>query len=455
MICDITEKLGTTIPASLTSAPKSENGSRPSLPDLALNEAGRIEALVKTVTLNRYIRQTPEPPQRRFLALLDDEALYGGAAGGGKSSALLMAALQYIHVPDYSAIIFRRTYQDLSLPGALIDRAHAWLDETDARWVERLKTWVFPSGATMAFGYLEHLQDRLRYQGAEFQFVGFDELTQFEELSYRYLFSRLRRLEGSPVPIRMRAASNPGGIGHDWVRARFIDGACAFVPARLTDNPHLDGEEYRKTLNRLDPVTRQQLLDGNWEARELGKLFRRNWFSIVERTDVPVGAVFVRFWDMAATDAEAGRDPDWTAGELWAMHEGRYWVVDVERFQASPAETERRVRATAQRDGYAVAVRMEQEPGSSGKIAIDHYARYILPGYDFKGVRSTGDKVERARPMSAAAEQGNIRLVRGGWVSDFLDEYEIFPAPGVHDDQVDGGSGALSELQSVGECFVA
>ena len=71
------------------------------------------------------------------------EAFYGGAAGGGKSIALLMAALQYVDVPGYAAIIFRRSYADLSLPGALMDRAHEWLGSTDAVWHEQIKTWVF------------------------------------------------------------------------------------------------------------------------------------------------------------------------------------------------------------------------------------------------------------------------------------------------------------------------
>ena len=105
-----------------------------------------------------------------------------------------MAALQYVEVPEYAAILFRQSYADLSLPGALMDRAHGWLFQTDARWGDLKKTWIFPSGATLSFGYLENENDKYRYQSAEFQFVGFDELTQFTESQYTYLHSRLRRL---------------------------------------------------------------------------------------------------------------------------------------------------------------------------------------------------------------------------------------------------------------------
>ena len=193
-----------------------------------------------------------------------------------------MAALKYVAVPGYRALLFRRTFADLNLPGALMDRARDWLGGTAARWNAHGHVWSFPSGATLTFGYLETENDKYRYQSSELQYIGFDELTQFGESQYLYLFSRLRRLAGSEVPLRMRSASNPGGLGHEWVRARFIDTEPAdgrlFIPARLADNPHLDGELYRENLSELDAVTRAQLLEGDWQVRPEGALFKRDWF---------------------------------------------------------------------------------------------------------------------------------------------------------------------------------
>lgn len=228
-----------------------------------------------------YWAHEPTVPQTVFLLHECREALFGGAAGGGKSDALLMAALQHVHEPGYAAILFRKTYADLARPGALMDRARSWLQGTDATWNEQKKTWRFPSGATLSFGYCETPADVYAYQGAEFQFVGFDELTQFDERAYLYLFSRLRRLQGSAVPLRVRAASNPGGQGHNWVRQRFlIEGPSAgrvFVPAKLEDNPHLDREEYAKSLAELDPITRAQLLEGDWSARDTDNALVPEW----------------------------------------------------------------------------------------------------------------------------------------------------------------------------------
>jgi len=197
------------------------------------------------------------------------EVLFGGAAGGGKSDAMLMAALQYVAVPDYSALILRRTYPQLSQEGGLIPRAHEWLSGTGAVWNEQKKSWTFPSGAVLAFGHLQYENTKYDYQSGEYQFIGFEELTQFTKTQYTYLHSRTRRLEGSPVPIRVFSTSNPGGIGHKWVKARFIDTIVPgrlFIQSRLDDNPSLDATEYERSLDNLSDIERAQLRDGDWQV---------------------------------------------------------------------------------------------------------------------------------------------------------------------------------------------
>lgn len=222
--------------------------------------------------LARYCPHNPTERQAAFLLLDCQEAFYGGAAGGGKSDALLMAALQYVDRPGYAALILRRTFKQLGLPGAIMARAKQWLlGRSGVHWNDDEKTFSFAGGGTLTFGYLENENDVYRYQGPEFQFVGFDELTQFAESQYRYLFSRTRRLVEAGVPVRMRSASNPGGVGHAWVKKRFIDArkpGVVFIPAKLDDNPHLDRAEYVQSLSELDETLQAQLLDGDWGAFE-------------------------------------------------------------------------------------------------------------------------------------------------------------------------------------------
>jgi predicted phage terminase large subunit-like protein len=402
--------------------------------------------------LSKYIPHAPTDHQQAFLLLEDLEALYGGAAGGGKSDALLMAALEHVHVPGYAALLFRRTYKDLALPEALMDRADQWLRGQDAQWNGLEKRWEFPAGSTLSFGYLEHEADKFRYQGAAFQFIGFDELTQFTESQYRYLFSRLRRLKGSEVPLRMRAASNPGGEGHEWVRARFIDGGRAegrvFIPAKLDDNPHVDRVEYERSLAQLDPVTREQLRNGNWDVRAQGPLFDRAWFKISD--EAPSGCRWVRYWDLAATEAKPGKDPDFTAGAKLGMKDGIYYLADMRRTRARPGDVEELVAQTADADGKSVSIWIEQEPGSSGVNTIDHYQRHVLRGRYAQGHKKTGNKTTYARPVSSATQAGNFYIMRGAWNAEFLDEVHAFPTPGVHDDQVDATSGAFEKVNNGG-----
>jgi len=337
-----------------------------------------------------------------------------------------------------------------------MDRAKEWLGgKAGVKWNEQEHAFTFPSGAKLTFGYLDADDDKYRYQSAEFQFIGFDELTQFTESQYRYLLSRLRRLKGSNVPLRVRSATNPGGVGHEWVKQRFlIEGASQgrfFVPARLDDNPSLDAENYRKSLAQLDSVTRQQLLNGDWDAQASGGKFKREWFNgkFIDAKDVPKGTLRVRRWDLASTLPTKGKDPDYTAGVLATVKDGRFYILDVVHIRGTPQQTEKVVGETAESDGKEVVVKMEQEGGSSGKIATDYYARTVLFGYSFLAERSTGDKETRANPVSAVAENGNMYVVRGSWTTEYIDELVAFPF-GSHDDMVDATSGVFSDLCGAG-----
>ena len=397
--------------------------------------------------------------QQVFLRCNALEALFGGAAGGGKSSALLMAALQYVDVPGYSAGLFRRTFADLSLPGALMDRLREWVAPIpEVHWNASTYTATFPSGARITFGYLNNRDDYLRYKGAEYQFIGMDEVTEIRESDYRYLFSRLRRPASGPlsqVPLRMRAASNPAP---NWVRQRFIvegkDAGRIFVPSSLTDNPGVDADSYRQALAALDPVERKRLEFGDWWATSLGSIFQREQFVLIDPEELPPitrDTRAVRFWDLAATEPSATYpDPDWTVGALMLMIDGIAYLLDIKRARVRPEKVEALIARTAEEDGQAVAIRMEQEPGSAGKAVIDQYARFTLQGKDFMGVRSSGDKLTRARPFAAAVANGNVRVVRSSWLSDWLDEICSFPEAADHDDQVDACTGAFNFLAGLG-----
>lgn len=418
----------------------------------------------------RYSPLFPTPKQAAFLALPHREAFYGGAAGPGKSTALLMAALQYVDVPGYAALLLRRTFPQLKQPGALMDIADRWLGPTDAIYSSMDHKWTFPSGAVLQFGYLEHERDVEQYQSAEFHYMGFDELTQFSERQYRYVMgSRMRRpkesnygrspdgMSLSGVPIRVRGASNPGNRGHDWVKRRFVDtdtrGGRIFIRGLLEDNPHLDTKEYEEGLAELSLTDRRRLRQGDWEVKHEGNLFKRDWFRILSPAEIPDCDEWVRTWDAAASEpTDEYPDPDYTVGLLAGRRSDGLGIVvsEIVRFRESAGQVETVILETAYEvDGPVVAIRGEQEPGSSGKkVAEDYEAK--LDGFDVEFSRDTGNKLTRAKPAASMAERGRIYLVAGPWLDDFLDEVASFTGtPGDdHDDQVDTLSLAVEYFRS-------
>lgn len=230
---------------------------------------------------------SPNPgPQTDALASSETDLLYGGQAGGGKSVFLVVDPLRYAHRPKHRAIILRRTLKELR---QLIDLSRDYYKKAfpAARYKEAEKVWVFPSGAKIEFNYLEKEADVYQYQGQDFSWIGFDELTQLPtEFAWNYLASRLRTTDQEIEPC-MRATANPGNVGNEWVKKRYISPAPPnttfvfghdrwgnpmtrkFVPSRLQDNPYLwkDGK-YEAMLSSLPEVQRRQLLEGDWDVFE-------------------------------------------------------------------------------------------------------------------------------------------------------------------------------------------
>lgn len=423
-----------------------------------------------TPKMTKYIPHVPTAKQTAFMLLDNKEAFYGGAAGGGKSDCLLMCGLQYVDVKGFAGIIFRKNYSDLVKPGALIDRSKEWLSRfPEVRWVEKEKKFEFLEKygthtdvkSILQFGYLETDNDRFNYQGGEYQYVGFDELTHMSEICYKYLFSRMRRLKGVDIPLRVRGASNPPDDDQgQWVYDRFVNPekkrkGTIFISAGLDDNPYLDKESYVESLEELDPVTKARLKDGLWTVVRKGNMFKEEWFEVVDAP--PVNRRRVRFWDMASTkDPKKQRknhDPDYTAGVLLSEAGGIYYIEDIIRVRKRPADTNALQKSTAKSDGYKTAIYEEQEPGSSGDTAIDMKARDLFVGYNYRGVRSSGSKILRAQGASAAAERGHIKIVRGCRNIDaFIAEATSFPG-GLHDDMVDGLSGAFQALAAMPKVY--
>ncbi len=217
--------------------------------------------------------------------------------------------------------------------------------------------------------------------------------------------------------------------------------------ARTKENPFAPPDFYETLLAQYTSKFAMQELEGRFVSLA-GALMQRDWFRISSDVNGAPYEGCLRYWDMAASEPEENKDPDYTAGALVALRAGVWYILDVQRFRHSPMTTEELIRATAERDGVDVPIRMEREGGASGKIAIDHYARHVLVGYSFDEDVPGKSKALRAQPLAAAAERRNVVLKYADWNKAFLDEVESFPSEGVHDDMVDSVAGAINCLAS-------
>jgi predicted phage terminase large subunit-like protein len=433
----------------------------------------------------------PQPgPQEKFLAGKANIILYGGAAGGGKTYGLLLDPIRYVHNPQFGAVIFRRTSVQLKNEGSIWDTSETLYPLLGAKGFRHSLEWRFPSGAKIKMSHMEHDKNRFDWKGAQIPWIGWEEVTEFSEKQFWYLFSRTRSTSG--VPGQMRGTCNPdpdsfiarlvewwidpktgygiaarSGVIRWFIRlgdeikwgdtreeliaqhgADFEPKSLTFIMSNVYDNKILlqNDPNYLATLKSLPLVDREQLLKGNWLIRPAaGLVFKRSYFEIVDAAPAEVSGR-VRYWDRAATPITPSTpDPDATVGvKMSRDRAGIFYIEHVEKMFASAYQVDKAMLNMAEQDGKACQVAYMQDPGSAGKGEAEATAR-MLAGYIFHYAVATGDKVVRAKPASSQAEKGNIKIVRGKWNEEFLRVIENFPE-GKHDDEVDGLSGAFERL---------
>lgn len=263
------------------------------------------------------INYRPTPKQEAFHGSVANEILYGGAAGGGKTKALIMDAFfRCLQFPGTTAVIFRRTYQELE--DTDIKEAKASYPSEVAVYNAGRHEFRLLNGSQILFRHCENEDDRFRYSGIEIQFLYFDELTSFEQSIYDFLKTRLRAKKSLGVVPIVRSASNPGNIGHGWVKKMFVDAGpymsiqqqeiysealhksriirTQYIPALATENPFIT-EDYIFQLETKPEALRRALLNGDWDSFE-GQVFTefvndpkhyedRKWTHVIKAFDIP------------------------------------------------------------------------------------------------------------------------------------------------------------------------
>lgn len=250
-------------------------------------------------TGRRMIKWEQSEQQRLFCETEAFEVLYGGAAGGGKSYVQCQDAFLYgMTYPKSRQLILRRTYPELNK--SIIRTTLEIYPNSLAKYNAGAHMWTLSNGSVIDFGYCDNENDVFRYQGAEYDVIRIDELTHFTEFMYLYLISRIRG--ANDYPKHIKGSTNPGGVGHGWVKARFIDPQIQnkvfsskdttriFIPAKLTDNKWLlkKDPDYGKRLKNLPEDEYRKLCLGVWDINE-GAYFSewRRDLHVCDPFDVP------------------------------------------------------------------------------------------------------------------------------------------------------------------------
>ncbi len=393
---------------------------------------------------NSIVWKPQEGPQRALLECPVPDVFFGGARGGGKSDALLGDWLSHAHAHGKHAkgILFRQSMPELE---ELQGRALQIFPAIGGEWKAGPRTWYFRNGASLKMRWLERVEDTSKYQGHAYTWIGIDECGNYPTPeAIDRLRATMRSAHG--VPCVLRLTGNPGGVGHEWLKERYIKPSPpgkpfwseaqktlrVYIPSRLQDN---------KVLMQADPGYVDRLyasgpswlvkawLEGDWDVSVSGKLFLRSWWQFYSL--VPDLLAIFQVWDTGVKDRE---DNDPSACLTLGLHRLGWYVLDAWSDRVEYPELKRQV---------GIQFAKWKEPGCS-QILIEDAASGASLIQDLrnggrlpiKPVRHK-NKIKPAYAVSPLVEAGRVFLPHDGrWTSDFIEQFALFPN-GPHDEWVD------------------
>jgi len=427
-----------------------------------------------------------------------DIVVWGGAAASGKS---YLSSLDILvngwEDKDYRATIVRRKREQFKQAGGLYDECCSMYSNFGVKPRGNTLDFRFPKGAFVKMQHSDRPSDKFEFNGNQSTTFLVDEAQQLNEANVVYLLSRNRskskqkhqlklvcnpmydsflriwlekagyldKVTGIPLPEKDGVTtfyceiagetvfknsrkefedSYPNmTIDEDYTPLKFV-----FYSANVHDNPYVCKhlKSYVSKLKNLPKIEKDMLYHGSWYAREEASgNFKKEWCSMVSDSEIPSDLRIVRAWDKASSlPSSAYPDPDWTVGIKGGIdNEGNIWVMDMKRFRNRPAIVQRTIEETGLKDGKNVIVGIPQDVGGAGKDAMETSRGSLMRrGLNVMVNRANKSKAIRFESVSIAAQNGQIKIVRGDWNKDFFEELETldFNTRGGHDDIADAFS---------------
>lgn len=392
-----------------------------------------------------------------------NEELVGAGGFGGKTVAGTMLAGQYLDVEDYTCLVTRLNYAELTGPDSIWENSCNWFcdedrlgDHTCTSHDGKLRI-RSPFGSTIWFKAFDSKKKKQKVKSESYDRIINDEASELDPNVLTFLYRSLRNAEDSPIPLGMINLSNPGGPSTEYLLKKFVDGTKPYFPLDWRHNPYINKKVYSKTLDNLDFIDQQYQKYGDWHYRPArGELFKEKTLKdsiIDEMPDIRIVRT-IRGTDMAVT-----RKGDYSAFVKWQRDErGHLYIVDVKWIQTEYPEDilEQCVLKDnpAWEQGFTYCEYfLEKEGGSSAthqmRYIHNFMKAYIKAGIQFIFIPSTVNKFTRARPLANAFRQGKISILKADWNKAFIDELKDFGPDDreyEHDDQVDAASIGYNQI---------
>lgn len=378
-----------------------------------------------------------EGPQTWLLTCPVEDILFGGARGGGKSDALLGDWVAHASRSDGYArgLLIRRTTPQLE---ELIQRSRELFPALGAKWIAGSKTWVFPCGSRLKLRWLERDEDADNYQGHQYTWIGIDEAGIFPNPDP---IDKLRATLRSPhgVPCVMRLTANPGGVGHQWLKERYVLPALpmtpfydevrrvhrVFIPSRVSDNKKLltaDPGYLDRLKSSGPPWLVRAWLDGDWDA-SAGDSFFTEAILLEDGIPVEYPTRCDQVFAVVDTAFKDGAQHDGTAVTFYAVNKfyGIPLIIldwDVVQIEGAlleqwipkiNARLEELARLTKARQGN-LGIWIEDK--ASGIVLIQQGQRAGLPVNAIEGALTAQGKEGRALSASPHVYQGKVKISR-------------------------------------------